>query len=377
MKVKVDIDTKVFIRFVLVVLGFGLALLTIYKTRGALELLGISLFLALALNPPVSRLTKRLPSNSRVGATAIAYLAVLVLLGGFLVLIVPPVIEQSAKFADTVPGLIDQANSQRYVFDDFIQRYGLEDTVDTAVEDAKAQASSVAANLGNTLVGGVGTILGGLANLLFVLVLTFLMLIEGPIWMRRMWGLYEDQQKLDRHQTLVHRMYRIVTGFVNGQLAVAGIASVTTLVVLLTLSATLGLPTNLAVPLSVVIFVTGMIPMIGATIGAVLVGLVLLFNSPTAALIFLIYFVVYQQIENNFISPTIQSKNVELSALTILVAILIGITLGGLLGGIIAIPVAGCLRVLLLDQLELARKKRLQDQVNPVKKLIKKAKAAS
>lgn len=377
MKVKVDIDTKVFIRFVLVVLGFGLALLAIYKTRGALELLGISLFLALALNPPVSRLTKRLPSNSRVGATAIAYLAVLVLLGGFLVLIVPPVIEQSAKFADTVPGLIDRANSQRYVFDDFIQRYGLEDTVDTAVEDAKAQASSVAANLGNTLVGGVGTILGGLANLLFVLVLTFLMLIEGPIWMRRMWGLYEDQQKLDRHQTLVHRMYRIVTGFVNGQLAVAGIASVTTLVVLLTLSATLGLPTNLAVPLSVVIFVTGMIPMIGATIGAVLVGLVLLFNSPTAALIFLIYFVVYQQIENNFISPTIQSKNVELSALTILVAILIGITLGGLLGGIIAIPVAGCLRVLLLDQLELAKKKRLQDQVNPVKKLIKKAKAAA
>lgn len=376
MKVKIDIDTKVFIRFVLVVLGFGLAILTIYKTRGALQLLGVSVFLALALNPPVSRLTKQLPSKSRIGATAIAYLAVLVLLGGFLVLIVPPVIEQSAKFANTVPDLIDRANSQRYIFDDFIQRYGLEDTVDTAVEDAKAQASSVAANLGNTLVGGVGTILGGLANLLFVLVLTFLMLIEGPAWMRRMWGLYDDQQKLERHQSLVHRMYRIVTGFVNGQLAVAAIAAVTTLVVLLTLSATLGLPANLAVPLSVVIFLTGMIPMIGATIGATLVTLVLLFNSPTAALIFLVYFVVYQQIENNFISPTIQSKNVELSALTILVAILIGITLGGLLGGIVAIPVAGCLRVLLLDQLELARKKRLQDQVNPVKKLIKKAKTA-
>lgn len=376
MKVKIDIDTKVFIRFVLVVLGFGLAILTIYKTRGALQLLGVSVFLALALNPPVSRLTKQLPSKSRIGATAIAYLAVLVLLGGFLVLIVPPVIEQSAKFANTVPDLIDKANSQRYIFDDFIQRYGLEDTVDTAVEDAKAQASSVAANLGNTLVGGVGTILGGLANLLFVLVLTFLMLIEGPAWMRRMWGLYDDQQKLERHQSLVHRMYRIVTGFVNGQLAVAAIAAVTTLVVLLTLSATLGLPANLAVPLSVVIFLTGMIPMIGATIGASLVTLVLLFNSPTAALIFLVYFVVYQQIENNFISPTIQSKNVELSALTILVAILIGITLGGLLGGIVAIPVAGCLRVLLLDQLELARKKRLQDQVNPVKKLIKKAKTA-
>lgn len=376
MKVKVDIDTKVFIRFVLVSLGFGLALLAIYKTRSALVLLGISLFLALALNPPVSKIAKRLPGNSRVGATAIAYLVVVALLGGFLVLIVPPVIEQSAKFADTVPDLIDDVNAQRYIFDDFIQRYGLEQTVDDAVAGAKDQAASVAANLGNTLVGGVGTLLGGLANLLFVLVLAFLMLIEGPLWLSRAWGMYEDSDKLERHRGLVKRMYRVVTGFVNGQLAVAAIAAVCTLIVLLILSATLGLPANLAVPLSVIIFFSGMIPMIGATIGAVLVAIVLLFNSPSAALIFLIYFIVYQQIENNFISPTIQSKSVELSALTILAAILIGVSLGGLLGGVVAIPVAGCLRVLLIDQLEHARKQRLQDEANPVKKLIKRAKAS-
>lgn len=375
MKVKIDIDTKVFIRFVLVVLGFGLAILIIYKTRAALQLLGVALFLALALNPPVSWLSRKLPRISRVGATGIAYLAVVSVLGGFMLLIVPPVIEQSAKFANTVPDLIDDINSRRYIFDDFIQRYGLNDTVDRAVENAKEQASSVAANLGNTLVAGAGSLLSGLANLIFVLVLAFLMLIEGPGWLKRMWGLYDDQVRLDRHQSLVKRMYRIVTGFVNGQLAVAGIAAVTTLVVLLTLSATLDLPANLAIPLSVVIFFTGMIPMIGATIGAVLVGLVLLFNSPMAALIFIIYFVVYQQIENNFISPTIQSKNVELSALTILAAILIGVSLGGLLGGIVAIPIAGCIRVLLLDQLDQSRRKRREDQANPVKKLIGKSKA--
>lgn len=375
MKVKVDIDTKVFIRFVLVTLGFGLALLAIYKTRSALVLLGISLFLALALNPPVSKIAKRLPGNSRVGATALAYLVVVTLLGGFLVLIVPPVIEQSAKFANTVPDLIDDVSDHRYIFDNFIQRYGLEETVNNSIEGAKEQATAVAANLGNTLVGGVGTLLGGLANLLFVLVLAFLMLIEGPLWLSRIWGLYEDSDKLERHRSLIQRMYRIVTGFVNGQLTVAAIAAVTTLIVLLTLSATLGLPTNLSVPLAVIIFFSGMVPMIGATIGALLVGLVLLFNSPTAALIFIIYFVIYQQIENNIIAPTIQSKNVELSALTILVAILIGVSLGGLLGGVIAIPVAGCLRVLLLDQLDNIKVKRLQDESNPVKKLLKKAKS--
>lgn len=374
MKVKVDIETRVFIRFVLVVLGFGLTLLAIYKTRSALILIILSVFLALALNPPVSKITRKLPGNSRVGATAIAYLAVLAVLGGFLVLVVPPVIEQSAKFADTVPELIDDANANRYIFDDFIERYGLEDTVDQAVASAKAQASSVAANLGNILVGGVGTLLNGITNLLFVLVLTFLMLIEGPAWLGRMWGLYEDSEKLERHRSLVTRMYKVVTGFVNGQLAVAGIAAVCTLVVLLTLSATLDLPANLAVPLSVIIFFSGMIPMIGATIGAVLVSIVLLFNAPSAAIIFLVYFVVYQQIENNFISPTIQAKSVDLSALMILVAILIGVSLGGLLGGVLAIPVAGCLRVLLVDQLENARKKRLSEDFNPVKKLLKKTK---
>jgi len=374
--VKVDVETKVFIRFVLVCLGFGLAILTIYKTRSALVLLGLSFFLALALNPPVSKIAKQLPSNSRVGATAIAYLVVLAILGGFLVLIVPPVIEQSAKFADTVPELIDDANEQRYIFDDFIQRYGLEQTVNNAVESAKSQASSVAANLGNSVVGGVGTLLSGVANLIFVLVLTFLMLIEGPAWMRRVWGLYTDNDKLERHSSLVKRMYRVVTGFVTGQLAVAAIAAVCTLIVILALSATLGLPASLAVPLSVVIFFCGMIPMVGATIGAVLVGLVLLLNSPMAALIFLIYFVIYQQIENNFISPTIQSKNVELSALAILAAILIGVSLGGLLGGVVAIPVAGCLRVLLIDHLEYARKRRAADEQHPVKKLIKKTKSA-
>lgn len=376
MKVKVDIDTKVFIRFVLVFLGFGLALLAIYKSRGALTLLAIAIFLALALNPPVSKLARLLPSNSRVGATAIAYLVVLTLLGGFMVLVVPPVIEQSAKFANTVPDLIDEAYSNRAIFNDFIQRYDLEETVDNAVEGAKAQAASVATNLGNTLVSGFSTLLGGIANLLFVLVLTFLMLIEGPAWMRKVWGLYEDNELLERHRSLVQRMYRIVTGFVNGQLTVAAIAAVATLIVLLTLSATLGLSASLAVPLAVIIFFTGMIPMIGATIGAVLVGLVLLFNSPSAALIFVIYFVIYQQIENNFISPTIQSKSVEISALVILIALLIGINLGGLLGGVLAIPVAGCLRVLFLDQLEQARKKRLKDSVNPVKKLINKTKSA-
>lgn len=358
MKVKIDIDTATFVRFGLVVLGFVVALLIVYKTRGALTILGVALFLALALNPPVSLIARRLPSNSRVGATAIAYLIVITLLGGFLFMVVPPVVEQTSKFAQTVPDLIDEAAQNKSVFDDFIKRYGLEETAAEAIENAKNQASSVAANLGNVIVGGAGAFFNGIANLLFVLVLAFLMLIEGPSLIRKLWGMYQDPELLERHRSLVQKMYRVVTGFVNGQLAVAAIAAACAMVTILILSAAVGLPANLAIPLAAVVFITGMIPMIGSTIGGILVGLVLLFNSPFAALIFVIYFIIYQQIENNFIAPTIQAKNVELSALAILSAILIGVSLFGLLGGLISIPIAGCLRVLFMDYLEHSRRVR-------------------
>ena len=344
MSIKVDIETKVFIRLAFVILGFGLGLFAIYQTRSALLLLAISLFLALALNPPVSLISKRLPGNSRVGATAIAYLIVIALLGGFFVLVVPPVIEQSAKFANSVPGLIDDLAERRTLFDDFIVQYGLEGAVDQAVENAKDQAANIAANLGNTLVSGATATFSGLANMIFVLVLTFLMLIEGPAWLRRMWGLYDDQERLEKHRALVSQMYRVVTGFVNGQLMVAGIAAVCTIVFVLTMSILFDLPANLAVPLAVIIFLT--------------------------------YFVIYQQIENNFISPAIQSKSVELSALLILSAVLIGLTLGGLFGGIIAIPIAGCLRVLFMYQLENQKRVRESKTKNPIKRLAKKVKEA-
>lgn len=369
MRVKVDIDTRTFVRFILVVLGFGAIILALYMTRSALVLILISLFLALALSPPVNWIARHLPGDNdhRVGATAAAYLIVVSLLVGALVLIVPPVIEQSSRFASTVPGLIDQVSNQRGAIEDYINQYGLSEQVDQAIENAKSQASSVAANIGGIVVSSVGATLSGLVNLLFVLVLTFLMLVEGPSWLKRIWGLYQDPERLERHKGLIERMYKIVTGYVNGQLLVALIASLLTLIAILILSAIFPLPANLAIPLAVIIFISALIPLVGATIGAVLVSLILALNSFPAAIIFVIYYIIYQQIENNLIAPFIQSKAVELSALSVLVAILIGITLFGLLGAIIAIPVAGCVRILLNDYLEHSRKVRTEKSKNPVK----------
>ncbi len=375
MKVKIDVETQTFIRLGLVILGFVFAIFLLIRARQPLTIIAVALFLALALNPPVSYISRKLPSRSRIGATALAYITVITLIGGVLFLVIPPLVEQSSKFASTVPQIIDSASAQRGFFNSFVTQYGLEEQVSASIESAKQQASSVAQDLGGLLVTGVATLFNGALTTLIVLVLTFLMLIEGPLWMKRIWGLYQDPALLERHRSVVQKMYRVVVGYVNGQMLVALIASMATLVSLLLLTLAMDLPGNLALPLAAIVFLTSLVPMVGATIGAIIVTLVLLLNNVTAAIIFLVYFIVYQQIENNFISPTIQSKKVELSALAVLASILIGVSLFGLLGGIVAIPIAGCLRVLLVDYLDHASDRRDEkSSKNPISTIIRKVK---
>ncbi len=111
--------------------------------------------------------------------------------------------------------------------------------------------------------------------------------------------------------------------------------------------------------------------MFGATIAGILISILIAFNDVTAGVIFAAFFIIYQQIENNFISPTIQARQLELSPLTILASVTIGLYVFGLAGGIISIPIAGCIKVLLEDYLERARKNR-QKSEKPLAKLVKK-----
>jgi predicted PurR-regulated permease PerM len=132
----------------------------------------------------------------------------------------------------------------------------------------------------------------------------------------------------------------------------------------------LQLASNLALPLAVVVFVMELIPMVGAALASVIVGLVLLLNSVAAAILFVVIYVTYQQIEGNVIAPRIQAKNVELSVLWILMALLIGSSIFGIIGGLISIPIAGCLRILLIGYLDFAKKRR-KDSSSGIKKLLK------
>lgn len=360
MRTSIDVDTRTFIRFWLVVIGFGLAALAIYTAQTALIILGVSLFLALALNTPVSKIAKRLPGKSRVGATAISYVAVIALLGAVVFLVIPPIVQQTAKFAQTVPSLVDGATSQWHGLNQLIEQYGLQEQVDEALESIKENSSNWAADVGQSVISGVGSVFAFITALILVLVLTFLMLIEGPTWMERVWKLYRDKTKMERHRKVTQRMYTVVNGYVTGQLTVSAIgATLAGLAVFILSLFFQELPASLAFPTAAITFVLSLIPMFGATIGGVIVTALLAFNNIPAAIIYAIYFVVYQQIENNFISPHIQAKRIELSALAVLAAVTVGLYMFGVVGGIIAIPIAGCIRILLDEHMTNRRSKQV------------------
>jgi len=376
MKTRIDIDTKTFVRFWLVVIGFGLAIFAIYHARTALIILGVSLFLALALNGPVSRFTRILPGKSRAGATAIAYTLIIILLGLIIFLVIPPIVQQTAKFIQNVPSLVDSASNQYKGLNGVIEQYNLRPQVDQALNSIKDSTASWASNVGQTVLTGIGSLFAFMTGALLVLVLTFLMLIEGPMWMERLWGLYHNQKKMITHKRVVSRIYGVVNGYVTGQLTVSAIGATFAGLAVFILSLVFPLiPSALAFPTAAITFVLSLIPMFGATIGGVLITALIAFNALPAAIIYVIYFVVYQQIENNFISPHIQARKIELSALAVLASVTIGLYLFGIVGGIIAIPIAGSLRVLLDEYLQHAKQARLESEAEDTTAKKVKAKA--
>ncbi len=378
MKVRIEIDTKTFVRFWLVVIGFAGVILALYSARAALIILGTSLFLALALNGPVSRLARHLPDRNRTLSTAISFFAVMLFLGAVIFLVIPPIVQQTVKFIDSAPEMVRTLSTQWQGFGDIVEKYHIQPQVDQAVASMQADAARWVAGFGKNFVSGIGSAFALFAASLLVLALTFLMLVEGPEWMKRIWGLYRDERRLRHHKHIVNRMRQVVSGYVGGQLTVSGIGALCAGATVFILAQFFHeVPANLALPTIAICFVLSLIPMFGATIAGVIVSLLLAFNSLPAAIIFVVYFVVYQQLENNIISPRIQSKRIELSPLAVLAAVTVGLYVFGIAGGIISIPIAGCIKVLIESYLERSREARKEERgkEKPFAKLVKKSEA--
>ncbi len=380
MKVRIEIDTKTFVRFWLVVIGFAFAILSLYLAQTALIIIATAAFLAIILNQPVNRLSKYIPGRSRVGATAAAFILVVVFLVGIITLVVPPIIGQTAKFVGQLPQAVETMSEQWDGIGNIVEQYNLQPQIDQAVENIKSNMTKWVASFTADIMSSLGSLFSFIGAAFLVIVLSFLMLIEGPNWTRVIWGLYSDKEQMREHRQLIGRMTRVIAGYANGQLTVSGIGAIFSGLAVFILSLIFPeVDGNLAMPIIAFTFVLVLIPMFGSTIAGVLASLLIALTSIPAAIIFAIYFIVYQQIENNFISPAIQSKYIELSPLTVLAAATVGIYMWGLIGGIIAIPIAGCIKVLLEHQLSKRGKRRSKssgsDSGADAKKLLSKLKA--
>jgi Predicted permease len=349
MKNRIEIETRTLITFWLIPALLALAYLFIYKARLGLMILGVSLFLAIALNPIVSKISNIFPGKSRKIATAIAYLLVIAVLGTILFLAIPPIVEQTGKFIQDASVLIGSVADKWNDISASADQYGMTELLESVLVSLQNTFSSFAQNVGSIVVSSASSVLSSITAIILILVLTFLMLIEGPDLLEKLWSSQKGNQRAIKMKSILNKMSRVITNFVNGQLLVALIdGSFTAAGVLIC-----GLVfkneniISLMLPLGLLATILSLIPMFGAIIGGVISSAMIAFSALPAAIVFAIYFIVYQQIESNVISPAIQSKSSQLPALVVLGSVTVGVYLFGLVGAIIAIPVAGCCKVLL------------------------------
>jgi predicted PurR-regulated permease PerM len=342
MTVNINLTPKTVAKSMLVIVAFIIGLLAIKIARHSLTLVIVSGFLALALNTPVSWLARHMPKRSRVLSTLVAYIFVLAILTAFAWVTVPPVVKQTQNLAHNLPSYVDNLKDKSHTLSHYINKYHLEDETNKFVNNFTGHLG----DYGNNAFGAVRSVLGGIVSILTIIVLTFLMLIDGPQLLQVFWKTYTDKKKLEHHKELVHKMYRVVTGYVNGQVLITTIDALAALIIMLILRQ------PYALPLAGVVWLTGLIPLVGATLGAIVVVIVAFFHSPINALILLIYFPIYQNIENHTIQPFVQSRALKMSPLLVFTAVVIGISFGGLLAGFLALPIAGCIQVLVVDYYE-------------------------
>lgn len=342
-QLELTISVRTYIKIALLVVATLTLIFAAIKASQALLIIFTAFFLALALNAPVSWIGRHIPGKrrgSRSLATTLSFLIVVLILGGFLASIVPPLVRQTQDFIQAAPGLVSDFKSQDSSTGQLIRRYNLQDQVNQLSGDLSERLRG----LGSSAFTTVQSVSSSAITLLTILVLTFMMLVEGPRWVR-----FAKQIMPRRHHEVTERvgsdMYRVVKGYVNGQVLLAALAALAITPVLFIMDV------SYPVALMFIVFICGLIPMVGNTIGAVIVSVVALFTSTTAALVVLAYYLLYQQIENIFIQPRIQANSTNMSPLLVFASVIIGISVGGLFGGLVAIPVAGCLRVLALEYL--------------------------
>jgi predicted PurR-regulated permease PerM len=333
-------------RNTLVVAAVLVGLYVVYLLRKPITWVVIAAFIAIALSGPINALAPRI--GRRGLAILVVYLALVLIPVGLGALIIPPLVTQAADLAENAP---------QYARDvtDFVERNQtlskLEKDFDITGK-LEEQAGQLPGRIGSAA-GTLSSVGIGLVNSIFALV-TILIMSVFLVGSGRRWVDYAIAMRPPRQAARLgrtsDRIARAIGAYVGGALAQALIAGVTTYIVL----AILGVP--FAAPLAVTVAVFDLIPLIGATIGAVIVGLVTVFTDfPTATIVWAIWAIIYQQVENTIIQPQIQKRAVAINPFVVIVSVLFGSTLFGVLGALLAVPLAASVQIIVREYFRLRR----------------------
>jgi predicted PurR-regulated permease PerM len=334
-----DISPRVILRIVLVIVGVILTLYVIYRLRKPLSWIVIATFLAVAMSGPVNLLARHMRRGFAIFLSYLGLLLVPVLLAAILV---PPIVNGVNDLAKKAPDYAAQAR-------DYVQKnkrlrkleddYGVITKLEEEAKKLPSKLGTAAGTLKDVGVGVVNSIFAGVT----IMILSIFMVANGRRWVSRAIEL-RTPEHAERLERAVDRMATAIGNYVGGALAQATIAGITGFIVM----KILGIP--FAGPLAVLVGIADLIPLVGATIAAVLVGIVTLFaDFPIDTIIWVVWAVVYQQLENTVIQPQIQRRAVDLNPFVVLVSVLFGSTLFGILGALLAIPFAASLQIATME----------------------------
>jgi predicted PurR-regulated permease PerM len=326
--------------------GFLLLLYVTWIARQVLTWTLVALFLALALNPAVE-FFQRQGLKRRGASAAVTFLLTIGAIIALFSLFVPTLVNEARGFADALPGYINDVSAGRGQLGRLADKYEIEARVRDAVNTGGAESLL---GFSGTALAVTKSVLTFVVALVTITFMTFFMLLEGPAWMERFYSLLPEGSR-GRWEKVGNEIYRTIGGYVTGNLLISVIAGIASTLVLLIL----GVP--YAVALGLLVAILDLIPLAGATLAAIIVTTVAFLHSIPAGIIVLVFFVVYQQVENHVLQPLVYSRTVQLSPLAILISVLIGAKIAGVLGALAAIPVAGTIQVLLLTWLELRRER--------------------
>jgi predicted PurR-regulated permease PerM len=323
------------VRLVAIVAVCAGALYLLYLTRGVVKIVAIAVFTAMALAPVVDAVQRlHVP---RAGAILVVYLACALAVAGAGALVVPSVASQVGRLSHDAQGAVERLRNDATIrrYDD---RYHVTAKVQAQLRALPSRLGDAAGPLRDVTVGVVGFA----SSLIAVASIAFLLILHGNAYAQSALSLLPASHA-DRWRRIAPQIYAAVSGYVLGNLAISFIAGSCAWIAM----TVLGIP--FAVPLAIVVGFFDLLPMVGATLGAIIVALVALLVSPLIAVVWLLYVFAYQQAENYLIQPLVYRRSVHVSPLATIVAVLVGGTLLGLLGALLAIPAAAAIQLVVQD----------------------------